>query len=264
MMSIVFLAHLLLAGDSMILAPVPPGWAIARIFTSALCRSYSRKYGEKETFGWKVIVALAYCLPLGRRERTVLFWDGSGEALGFKIIFVLFLFFLSVCVCVCVWFLLDFYLVPHPTFEENSVHKIWALRLLLEGKQWLRCFLFLNHLPFLLQLSILYIPFSNKLLILKFAQFWQFCPLPALKAVWGKWLSWARRETLPNVCFLFSSFSSFPLAFLSLSFSFYYVPAPIPLSFWGICLIENIVEMPKNLEWFFSFFFSFSFFFFFK
>lgn len=74
------------------------------------------------------------------------------------------------CVCVCVWFLLNFYLVPHLTFEENMFTRS-ELRLLLEGKQWLRCFLSLYHLPFLLQLSILYIPFSNKLLILKFAQF---------------------------------------------------------------------------------------------
>lgn len=56
----------------------------------------------------------------------------------------------------------------------------------------------------------------------------------------------------PIFAFCFTFFS-FPLAFLSPSFSFHYVPAPIPLSFWGICLIEN-VEMPKNLEWFFSFF----------
>lgn len=150
-------------------------------------------------------ISLLPALGQKREDSFVLRWLWRG--FGFQNYFCfVFVFSLCMCVCVCVWFLLNFYLVPHPTFEENSVHKIWALRLLLEGKQWLRCFLSLNHLPFLLQLSILYIPFSNKLFILKFAQFWQFCPLPALKAVWGKWHSWARRETLPNFCFLLHFF----------------------------------------------------------
>lgn len=67
---------------------------------SALCRSYIRKYGEKETFSRKVIVAISLLPALG--QKRVLFWDDSGEALVFKVFFFPF----SVCarayVYVCV------------------------------------------------------------------------------------------------------------------------------------------------------------------
>lgn len=86
----------------MILAPVPPGWAIARIFTSALCRSYNRKYGEKETFG---CISL---LPALEQKRGQFCFEMALERLWVLKIFFVFVFSLCMYVCVCVWFLLNF------------------------------------------------------------------------------------------------------------------------------------------------------------